>query len=50
MKSEAAVIAAHASELESITTGTKLDWAEWEAEPGDKWQSLFGSLPRFLQQ
>lgn len=40
--SEEAVIAAHAGEAESITTGTKLDWAGWEAA-GDKWQSLFVS-------
>lgn len=40
--SEEAVIAAHAGEAESITTGTKLDWAGWEAG-GDKWQSSFVS-------
>lgn len=39
--SEEVVIAAFASELESITTETKLDWPEWEAEPGEEWQSLF---------
>lgn len=45
-----AVIAACAGEVKSITAETKLDWAEWEVELGDKWQSLFGSLSRFLQQ
>lgn len=45
-----AVIAARAGEVKSITAETKLDWAEWEVELGDKWQSLFGSLSRFLQQ
>ncbi|KAG7224227.1 hypothetical protein INR49_015116 [Caranx melampygus] len=33
VRPEEAVIAARAGELESITTGTELDWAEWEAEP-----------------
>lgn len=45
-----AMIAACAGEVKSITAETKLDWAEWEVELGDKWQSLFGSLSRFLQQ
>lgn len=45
-----AVIAACAGEVKSITAETKLDWAEWEVELGEKWQSLFGSLSRFLQQ
>lgn len=44
------MIAACAGEVKSITAETKLDWAEWEVELGDKWQSLFGSLSRFLQQ
>lgn len=47
--SEEAVIAG--CELESITTETKLDWAEREAEPGEELQSSFDRVshaPTFL--